>query len=196
MPRTAALFLITLLTAACQPQAEAPEEPTEGAEAAAPAPDPNSPEAKIANAMSAAPASIAANATVVDMGADGMMMELRAGTNGWTCMPDVATTPGTDPMCWDPVFMTWVDAWMKKETPRLSGLGLAYMLQGGSDASNDDPFATEPAPGGTWVDTGPHIMVAPADPRTLEGIPTDYTTGAPYVMWKGTPYAHIMMPVR
>ena len=33
------------------------------------------------------------------------------------------------------------------------------MLQGGSDASNDDPFATTPPPGEPWVATGPHVMV-------------------------------------
>jgi hypothetical protein len=29
----------------------------------------------------------------------------------------------------------------------------------------------------------------------LEGITTDPTTGGPYVMWKDTPYAHIMIPI-
>jgi hypothetical protein len=196
MPRTASLLLITLLAAACQPQADATDEPTETAEAAAPAADPNSPEAKIANAMSAAPEAISANATIMDTGMDGMMMELRAGTNGWTCMPDLPQTPGPDPMCLDGAFLTWVDALIKKEPPNVSGVGLAYMLQGGSDASNSDPFATGPAPGADWVDTGPHVMMIPENPADLEGIPTDYTTGAPYVMYKGTPYAHIMMPVR
>jgi hypothetical protein len=96
----------------------------------------------------------------------------------------------------DGTFLTWVDALMKKETPRASGIGLAYMLQGGSDASNSDPFATGPAAGQQWIDTGPHVMFAPSDPKLLDALPTDFSTGAPYVMWKGTPYAHVMMPVR
>ena len=29
----------------------------------------------------------------------------------------------------------------------------------------------------------------------LEGISTDPQNGGPYVMWKGTPYAHVMVPV-
>ena len=33
------------------------------------------------------------------------------------------------------------------EEPNTQVVGLAYMLQGGSDASNTDPFATEPAEG-------------------------------------------------
>ncbi len=35
----------------------------------------------------------------------------------------------------------------------------AARLAGGSDASNTDPHATEPAEKGKWVDTGPHIMI-------------------------------------
>jgi len=30
----------------------------------------------------------------------------------------------------------------------------------------------------------------------LEGITTDPSEGGPYVMWKDTPYAHIMIPVK
>ena len=33
------------------------------------------------------------------------------------------------------------------------------MLKGGSDASNDDAFASEPPAGKKWVQTGPHVMI-------------------------------------
>jgi hypothetical protein len=69
------------------------------------------------------------------------------------------------------------------------------MLQGGSDASNTDPFATEPG-AGEWVETGPHVMMVVPDPAALANVSDDYRSGAPYVMWRGTPYAHVMMPVR
>jgi hypothetical protein len=29
----------------------------------------------------------------------------------------------------------------------------------------------------------------------LDGMTTDPSTGGPWVMWKGTPYVHIMVPV-
>src|SRR5207248_2901010 len=54
------------------------------AQAAAPKTD----AAKIANAMSAAPAAVSRNAAVAEMNQDGSMKELRKGTNGWTCVPD------------------------------------------------------------------------------------------------------------
>jgi hypothetical protein len=34
-----------------------------------------------------------------------------------------------------------------------------YMLAGGTDASNVDPYAERPSRGGPWVQTGPHLMV-------------------------------------
>src|SRR6476661_6662604 len=55
---------------------------------------------KIKSAMSAAPASIASGATIMDIGKDMKMRTLKAGTNGWTCVPD-SPSPGVDPMCVD-----------------------------------------------------------------------------------------------
>jgi hypothetical protein len=68
------------------------------------------------------------------------------------------------------------------------------MLAGDSGASNSDPYATEPTD--DWVVGGPHLMIIVPDPSMLEGIPTDPENGGPWVMWKGTPYVHIMVPVR
>ena len=62
----------------------------------------------IASAMKAAPMAIAKDASVVAMGADGKMRTLRAGTNGWTCIPDNPETPGPDPMCCDANAMEWL----------------------------------------------------------------------------------------
>ena len=30
---------------------------------------------------------------------------------------------------------------------------------------------------------------------SLDGLSTDYTTGGPYVMYSGTPYVHMMIPL-
>jgi hypothetical protein len=37
------------------------------------------------------------------------------------------------------------------------------------------------------------MIIAP--PELLEAFPTDPNSGGPYVMWAGTPYAHLMVPV-
>lgn len=148
-------------------------------------------EAKIKDALSAAPAAIAKGAAVADW--DDTL--LREGSNGWTCLPSPPDHPGEGPMCLDGQWVKWAEAWMGKTKPGLSRVGLAYMLKGGKDASNTDPYATEPGPGEGWIDSGPHVMIIVPDPALLEGLPTDHRSGGPYVMWEGTPYAHIMMPV-
>ena len=154
--------------------------------------------AKIANAMSAAPAAVAAGATILDWPAtpDGESPVLRPGTNGWTCFPDMAETPVDDPMCLDEVWLALFDAWSRHAPYRPTSLGMAYMLQGAADASLTDPFLAEPARGDQWIISGPHVMlVAPAGGLSA-ALPARPDGGSPYVMWKGTPYEHVMMPVR
>lgn len=148
----------------------------------------------IASATSAAPPTIGRAATVMSM--DGKV--LRKGTNGWTCFPDDPGSPGNDPMCVDKNGLAWFNALMAKKPPPPVA-GMAYMLQGGSDASNLDPFATKPPSGAKWVTTGPHMMILSASVAAASGYPNKQAnpdTTKPYVMYGGTPYAHIMFPVK
>jgi hypothetical protein len=147
--------------------------------------------ATIAKAVSAAPPEIGKNATVMAAGVNGQMTQLRAGTNGWMCMVD----PAGDPMCLDKEWQAWGEAWMtKKDPPQPQVVGVAYMLKGDHGASNTDPYATKPTPDNQWVVSGPHLMLLPTDRSQLEAFPTDPHTGGPWVMWKDTKYAHIMVP--
>ena len=164
---------------------------TLGASAAlAQAPDP------VASAQSAAPAAISSKATIVQMDDKGAMQVLRKGSNGWTCMPDAPSTPGPDPMCFDANAGKWAEAWVGHKPPPEGAVGVMYMLEGGTDASNVDPYATKPTAENAWVKTGPHIMIV-GSKEILAGYPSGATpdTAAPYVMWAGTPYAHLMVPV-
>lgn len=172
--------------------------PQEQQQAAPPPPGPaaGTPEWKIANAMSAGPTAIASGATLMEWASspDSQPHQLRAGTNGWTCFADNTQTPGDDPMCFDAQFGNWATAWMGHHSPNITSLGVAYMLQGGSDASNTDPFKMTPDSGHAWVDTGPHVMIVIPNVRGLSGLPTDPASGGPYIMWQNTPYAHVMVP--
>ncbi|HEV8232557.1 MAG TPA: hypothetical protein VGQ75_09430 [Thermoanaerobaculia bacterium] len=155
---------------------------------------------KIQNATSAAPASIAKNATVMDFPAtEGAEMPvLRKGTNDWTCLPDFPDTPANDPMCMDKMAMEWAQAWMGHKEPSLSATGIGYMLQGGGSASNTDPFATKPGAGESWMKEPPHLMIFPAAGMKLDPnvYGTDMHSGGPWIMWGGTPYEHLMVPVK
>ena len=151
----------------------------------------------ITSAMSAAPKAVAEGATIVVMDANNNARTLRQGTNGWTCMPDSPASPGQDPMCLDQNAMEWAAAWIGKKPPP-DKVGFVFMLAGGSDASNTDPYASAPSQGGAWIDTGPHVMVVGPAAARMAGYPRGVQpdTTQPYVMWPGTPYEHLMIPIR
>lgn len=153
---------------------------------------------QVASAMKAAPAKVAAGAAAVAMQPEGKMRTLRDGKNGFTCMADNPATPGPDPMCMDANAMEWVHAWVARRTPPAGKVGFMYMLEGGTDASNTDPYATQPEAGNHWVKTGPHVMIVGADATFYGQYPknADPDTAVPYVMWAGTPYQHLMAPVK
>lgn len=153
--------------------------------------------AMIKSAEAAAPIGLSSKAAIYAMDDKGQMRTLREGSNGWWCMPDSPATPGPDPMCGDANSMEWAMAWIGKKDPPKGKVGFMYMLEGGTDASNTDPYASAPADGNNWIKTGPHVMVVNAM-GMMAGYPESPTpdTAQPYVMWAGTPYAHLMLPVK
>ncbi|MFL6730442.1 MAG: hypothetical protein ACJ8E3_07990 [Sphingomicrobium sp.] len=185
----AALFF----TAACNKQAAT------NAAAAANTAEPESTASRdpVASAEAAAPAAIARDATIATIDANGAMKVVREGKSGWTCMPDSPATPGPDSMCMDANAAKWAAAWIGHKPPPANTVGVMYMLEGGTDASNTDPYATKPTAANDWIKTGPHIMVV-GSKEVLAGYPSGAKpdTAAPYVMWAGTPYAHLMVPVK
>jgi len=145
----------------------------------------------IRSALSAAPREISDHAAVIAPDATGKMAELKAGTNGWTCMADEPNSPGVDPMCLDEASMQWVQALMSK-APKPSNTvpGIVYMLQGGSDISATDPHATTTD---HYISSPPHFMIMwPYDAKATGFSTTPKKTGT-WIMWAGTPYAHLMI---
>jgi hypothetical protein len=156
-------------------------------------PLPRSTTALIREALSAAPANIARDATVLAPGANGTLTELRHGGNGWTCFPDNPESPGRDPMCVDEQGLKWVQSWLNHEPqPANTSPGLAYMLAGGSDISANDPWA-KPDKTTKFVASPPHYMMMwPFDPKAT-GFSTKPKVTGTWIMWAGTPYAHLMV---
>jgi hypothetical protein len=146
--------------------------------------------AAVKEALSAAWPGMAEHAAVVDW--EGNV--LREGSNGYTCLPTPPNLSGTAPICLDSEWMKWADAWQNKKDYTAQSLAFSYMLAGDEGASNIDPFAEGPTDDNEWIKEGAHLMIlAPAE--LLEAFPTDPHNGGPYVMWKGTPYAHLMVPI-
>ncbi|GJL60853.1 MAG: hypothetical protein NPIRA03_37100 [Nitrospirales bacterium] len=140
----------------------------------------------IEEALKAAPPGVKSTAKVVDDKGN----VLRDGTSAYTCM----LVP--DAMCLDSVWADMADAWINKKPFSTDRIGIGYMLVGDvNGSSNSDPYAEDPTTENDWVVEGPHVMIIVPDPSELEGLPDTPTEDGAYVMWKGTPYAHIMLPV-
>jgi hypothetical protein len=142
------------------------------------------------DALKAAWPGMVENATVVDW--EGNV--LQEGSNRYTCLPTPPQLTIDSPMCMDSEWMRWADAWQNKKEFAATALGISYMLAGDGGASNIDPYAEGPTDDNEWIREGAHLMII-APPELLEAFPTDPYNGGPYVMWKGTPYAHLMVPI-
>jgi len=155
--------------------------------------------AKIAQAMAAGPASITKNATIKDWpDKSGKMATLREGSNGWTCLPSepVSQYNKNDAMCLDPTFTDFMMALIENRAPKVTKIGYAYMLTTNQWGSNTDPLAKGPTADNQWHKMGPHVMVVYPDSALLAGLPTRPSMMGPYVMQAGTPFAHVMWPMK
>jgi hypothetical protein len=143
---------------------------------------------KIARAMSAGPDNVSKFARIIDTDAQGNKVILREGSNGFTCMPGNPKLVGEPPMCVDAASMQWfLDAKAHKPKPTNTVPGITYMLAGASQRSDSDPNDTTSMP----IEVGPHWMIMwPFDPKTT-GLPTTHKPTGAYIMWAGSPYAHV-----
>ncbi len=148
-------------------------------------------EKTIAHARSAAPVSVSADATIV---IDGEVAV--EGSNGWTCMPDLMPNDGA-PVCIDGTWSKMLAAVGAKAEFTPEAIGISYMLMGdppGGGVSNSDPYHSDHSSADDYVETPAHLMVI-VPKAMMESMTTDPSSGGPYVMWKDTPYAHVMIPV-
>src|SRR3984957_12462761 len=87
---------------------------------------------KIASALQSAPKFVTQNATVLDWPASpgGEFRVLRAGTNGWSCLPGGPGAAHDEPGCFDQVFLQFIKDSMAGRTPNVQSLGISYMYAG------------------------------------------------------------------
>ena len=148
----------------------------------------DSTQVKIARAMSAGPMNVAKAARIVDTNAQDQMVVLREGNNGFTCMPGNPKVVADPPMCVDAPALQWyADAKAHKPKPTNTVPGITYMLAGATQRSDSDPNDTTSTP----IEIGPHWMIMwPFDPKTT-GLPITHKPTGAYIMWAGSPYAHL-----
>lgn len=145
-------------------------------------------------ALSAAPPDIGKDATVMIPGEDGKMVEAKKGTNGFTCFPDVDGQDVPDPICNDPAASQWVsDLISGAPKPTNTVPGIAYMAKGGWHFEKEGKILMKPEPGAKRVKEPPHWMVFfPFDGKTT-GLKEAPNPMGVYIMFAGTPYAHLMI---
>lgn len=142
-------------------------------------------------ARTAAPAEVSAKATVMYRGE-----VLEEGSNGWVCLPETMPDDGS-PLCNDAVWMEMMQAVGGMAPYEAKQMGISYMLAGDGEqggVSNSDPYHADPHSADDFIREGPHMMII-VPKALLEGLTSDPNAGGPYVMWKDTPYAHVMVPV-
>ena len=101
------------------------------------------------------------------------------------------------PVCHDDEGMKWMMAFMQGKKPDMERDSYMWMLHGDVGEDNTTPAVMNKSDSkpGHWIESGPHLMLMPKDPTSLKKFSTDFTTGAPYVMFAGTDFAHLMIPM-
>jgi Zinc-binding dehydrogenase len=113
---------------------------------------PKSDEEKIASALQGGPKFVAQNATVLDYPTSpgGEFRVLRAGKNGWTCLPGPPAGAHDEPGCFDQVFLQFIKDSIAGRTPNVRSVGISYMY------------------GGFWVPNKSHAMGSGDDPAGID----------------------------
>ncbi|MCU1342322.1 MAG: hypothetical protein JWN92_1745 [Candidatus Acidoferrum typicum] len=135
-------------------------------------------EEKIASALQAGPKFVTQNATVLDYptSPSGEFRVLRAGTNGWTCLPGLPKAAHDEPGCFDQVFLQFLKDSIGGRTPNVQSVGISYMYGGFwvPNKSHTMGSASE-------FHVGPHIMIIGLDQKMLQTLNPDGSNGEPYV---------------
>ena len=145
-------------------------------------------------AASGGPEWVSANAAIVRFDAQGTVTTLRAGTNGFSCFVGVPGDPDA-PVCGDQNAVDWILSAVKNlPKPTNAAPGICYMAQGGvhhETATRD--VVMMPGTNTHPVKEPPHWMVMWAFDPAASGLPTKENPGGVYIMFAGTPYAHLMI---
>ena len=145
-------------------------------------------------AESGAPVEIASKAAIVKLDAKGNATTVRAGTNGFTCIVGVPGDPDA-PFCGDQNGLAWiVSAASGKPKPTNTAPGIAYMAQGGvhhETATKD--VVMMPGANTHPVREPPHWMLMWSFDPATSGLPVKENSAGVYIMFAGTPYAHLMI---
>lgn len=176
------LFLVLITATVAYAQLPASHKPQSDAE-------------KIESALDAGPKFVTQNATVLDYPTSpgGEFRVLRAGTNGWTCLPGAPGATHDEPGCFDHVFMQFIKDSIAGRTPNVQSVGISYMYAG-----KWLPNTSHAMGSGDEFRVGPHIMIIGLDQKMLQTMNQDGSNGQPYVNHLDGPHSELFLviPIR
>jgi hypothetical protein len=149
---------------------------------------------KMTSALEAGPKFVTRNATVLDYPTSptGEFRVLRAGTNGWTCLPGFPEGIHDEPGCFDQVFLQFVKDSIAGRAPNVQSVGISYMYGG-----KWVPNKSHAMGNGNEFHVGPHIMIIGLDQKTMQTLNPDGSNGEPYVnSLPGHPELFLVIPIR
>ncbi|MDH4187191.1 MAG: hypothetical protein OEV08_09345 [Nitrospira sp.] len=144
-------------------------------------------------ALRAAPAHIAKEAGIMVFGTDGKLTEVKKSTNGFTCIPTVMHLPVHDPICMDAASQQWLnDIGSNAPKPTNTVPGIAYMAHGGAHFEKDGKIVMS-GDGAKMVKEPAHWMIMWPFDAAATKLPTMPNASGTYIMFDGSPYAHLMV---
>jgi hypothetical protein len=149
---------------------------------------------KIASAIHAGPKFVTQNATVVDWPSSpgGEFRVLRAGTNGWTCLPGRPGAAHDEPGCFDQVFLEFMKDSLAGHTPNVQRVGISYMYEGFWVPNKSHAMGS-----GNEFHVGPHIMIIGLDQKIMQTLNHDGSNGQAYVNHlAGHTELYLVIPIR
>jgi hypothetical protein len=91
--------------------------------------------------------------------------------------------------------MKWMAAAASGSVFTTSVIGVAYTMAGDPLLNIDNPLETDPNDGGVWRQERAHIMLLFPDMNVVADLPRNPFAGGPYIMWRGTPMEHVILPM-
>ena len=164
------------------------------------------PEVQIAGAVQAAPADQRATATVIGFGADGKHTTLRKGTGFLVCLADDPNAANFSVACYHKDLEPFMARGRELAAAGTKGRGPAEDVRYKEIAAGTLPMPKAPslttivqgssfdAATGTVADSYTRwVIYTPGATAESTGLPTTPGPGAPWLMFPGTPGAHIMI---
>jgi hypothetical protein len=155
---------------------------------------PRSDAKKLASALQAGPTFVTQKATVIDWptSPNGEFKILRAGTNGWTCLPGFPGADHDEPGCYDQVFLQFIKDSFAGRTPDVLNVGVSYMYMG-----KWLPNMSHAMGKGKEFHVGPHIMIVGLDQKKMQTLNQDGSNGEPYANHlPGRSELYLVIPIR